>query len=702
MFRSPRVAIIGLLALAGQIAGANLALAQGPLDPEPFLRSWIPTAAVWSRDGESIAYLRSGYTGRDVTVYSVVEGKETVVYSYEKQDVDVDLTRVTGRYYAGPPPIRWTTDDDRVLFLEGKEVVSVAPRGGKPDTVFSAATLGELVELSPDARHISFIQQGDIWVQPLAGGKPRRLTQNQRFLVSEGSDRFARLLQWPLWSPDSRKISFLSPMANGWRVGIASVDGTGTAWIVPHEDIAGLTVVQWSPDSRHLAISRLNSDFQRKELMVAPASGDWVRTIWTDSDDRWVDHNINPGFGVSWAPNGERLAFLSNRSGWRHVYLADINGDAVRSVTDGEYDVYSVRWLPDGQHLIVTSNRGHWQQRHPWRVSVADGEAVRLTSEPGVYHIQDLSPDGSRLALTANLPGSLPSLVITDATAAGDKKVLASAKTQGLSETDVANVEAVSFPSKDGTTVHAVLITPKGMRRDGRHPALVNMYGGWGQRAQLQGASAYHNYLTANGIVVLIVDPRGSEGYGEEFAKGLYRDAGGKQSEDLVAAAAFLRTLPFIDPAGVGIHGHSFSGWLTMWTLIHSPDAFNAGIAGAQSGWARADIGQMYSTYWSIRLGLPHQPDHLLEERNPILHAERVKAPVLIVHGTKDINVPIAASERMVKALIAAKKDFEYMVYPGEPHGWTRFDTNVDFYRRTVRFLNRHLRHDQDRQHSGH
>ena len=372
--------------------------------------------------------------------------------------------------------------------------------------------------------------------------------------------------------------------------------------------------------------------------------------------------------------------------------MAAVGGTEARRLTEGDFDLFSLRWRPGGSELLLTGNRGDLQQRLAYRVPVAGGPMVPITSRPGTYSIDEVSSDGARAVVHFSGPGTLPEFLLVDLPSQTQPVLVAATRAPDLAPGDLANVEAVAFRSNDGSQVRAVLITPKGMRRDVRHPALVNMYGGWGQRAALQGASAHHNYLVKNGYLVLVVDPRGSEGYGETFAKGLYRDAGGKQSEDLAAAAAYLRTQPFVDPNGVAIHGHSYSGWLALWTMIHSPDAFNAGIAGAQSGWSVNDATRSYGTYSVIRWGLPHEADNQLSARNPALQIARLKAPVFIVHGTADINVPISTSERVVKALIAARKEFDYMVYPGEPHGWSRFDTNVDFYKRTVSFLNRHLR----------
>lgn len=664
-------------------------LAQGLTDPKTYLREKTPGDAVWSPDGQYLAYTAAGLTGADLYLYAVGDQHTTTLFSSAREDTEINTTTSTGRYYPGAKGLRWSGDAKRLFLTEGKNIVAVSPRDGERELLLSAELLGDLVELSPDHRLISFIRDGDIWVQAVEGGSPRRVTHGQGFLSGSTGGRFGRLLQWPPWSPDSKKIAFLSPIQNGWQVGVASVDSGGTSWIIPEDDWVGLLSLDWSPDAQYLAISNLGHGYRRKELMVASASGEWVRSIWVDTDEKWVDHNINPSFKVSWSPDGRQITFISNRTGWRHIYISDIDGREVKQITDGEYEVYTQQWLPNGNDLLAITSRGHLQQRMPWIIPARGRPAVRLADKPGVYAVEAVSPDGERIAFEFTGPGQLSSLVLVDV-AGGEPTELYNSRPDGLVDEDVPHVEAVTFPSDDGVMVPAVLVTRKDLDRSRRHPAIVNMYGGWGQRALLARPSSYFNFMVNNGYVVLVVDPRGSDGYGDAYAKGLHHDAGGQQSDDLEAAAEYLASLPFVDPRGIGIQGHSYSGYLAVQTLVHNPDAFAAGIAGAPFGWD-PDMAR-FDPYFSIRFGNPREAEDLQRERNPITNIGDLRAPLLILMGTEDINVAPVEVERLVKGLITAGKDFDYMVYPGEPHSWRRFDTNVDYYKRCLRFFDRHLR----------
>jgi dipeptidyl-peptidase-4 len=260
----------------------------------------------------------------------------------------------------------------------------------------------------------------------------------------------------------------------------------------------------------------------------------------------------------------------------------------------------------------------------------------------------------------------------------------------------MAHMEAVAFESADGTKVPAVLITSKGLRTDEKHPALVHMYGGWGQMASLGWGllfkSTLFNYLASRGYVILIVDPRGSEGYGDAYAKGLYREGGGKQAEDLVAGAQYLAGLGYVDPQGIGIFGHSYGAYLAVQTMLRAPGVFAAGVPMAGVfDWATG-LGPGYGTYIRIRFGTPDETPNLLHERSPFHNIEGLEGALLVVHGSADFNAPIACSDALVNALLKAGKEFEYMVYPGEPHSWVKPEVHRDFFLRMERFLDAYLR----------
>jgi dipeptidyl aminopeptidase/acylaminoacyl peptidase len=650
----------------------------------------VPSAVSWSPDGQWLAHQVTGATGSEIHFYDVEGNTDRIA----AEDI------APFRLYKDLPDLRWQAEGPRLIFKAGLDYQIVSPAGEKPQVYFAASLLGDLSSLSPDLAWGNFIREGNIWVQHLESGRAYSITRHEGLLASSG-DLFSRLQQHPQWSPDSRWIAYLRPMAQGYKAALVSVRTGEQLNIVPDEDIWPFTVITWAPDSRRVALSRLSTNFCRKALSIYSLETQEERLIWEDRDDKWVDHNIRPGFDVAWNDDSRRIAFLSNRTGWRHLYLADVERGEVRLLTSGDFDCFWCGWQPGRGQITFVSNEDHHQTRRMWIVSAEGGQRRAVTQERGLctggWFLRQAffawSPDGERVAHIFGEPGILPELRITALDGSSAERVYTSRPT-GISDTAIAHAEAVSFTGADELEVPAVLITPPGLDRSRQHPALVFAYGGWDQEAQLGWEFApkniIFNYLAGQGFVCLLIDPRGSEGYGDAHSKAQFREGGRKQCDDVAAAADFLRGLGYIAPDGIGLFGYSYGGYLVLQTMIRVPEAFAAGVAmAAVSEWATYSG---YSTFANIRFGLPDEEPNPLYERSPVYHVQQLKGALLVVHGKEDFNVPVASAEALVSALMRAGKTFEYMVYPGEGHVWTQPHTIRDFLMRIERFLNMHLR----------
>jgi dipeptidyl-peptidase-4 len=667
------------------------------LELETALKLNTPSAVAWSPDGQYIAYQVTGGAGSEIYLYSVVDKTTTTLVPHIPPY----------RYYKDTVDLRWTSDGQRVVYTTGRDFYTIRLTGGEPELLISGTLAGELVQLSPRQDKISFIRDGELWIQDVAGGLPRQLTRGERFLADD-SDLFRRLYQWPQWSPDEAMIVYLAPTERSVKVVLISIEGEEMGHVVPEEDIWGQTHTVWSPDGRRIAVSRLSHDFRHKRLTIYDVERGTERELWLDSDDRWVDHNVNASFKVAWSHDGDRIAFLSNRDGWRHLYVAAVDTGDVRQMTDGDYELFWCGWSPDDEEILYISSQGHRQQWLQWAVPADDGPARQLVTGPGscssAYLLRSLkgapaqpSPDGKKLVYSFSDPDEPFGLWMmeTRGPAPRSKPIqVYSGLPEGMDAANWAHMEAVTFQSADGTIVPAALVTPHALRTDREHPALVHMYGGWGQMATLGWGllfkSTLFNYLANQGYVILIVDPRGSEGYGDAYAKALYREGGGVQVQDLVAGARYLAGLGYVDPESIGIFGHSYGAYLAVQTMVQAPDVFAAGIALAGVfDWATYGG---YGTYTRIRFGTPDDSPNLLRARSVIEHVGALEGALLVVHGSGDFNAPIAGSEALVNALLKAGKEFDYMVYPGEPHSWVKPEVHRDFFARTERFLDRYLR----------
>jgi dipeptidyl aminopeptidase/acylaminoacyl peptidase len=258
----------------------------------------------------------------------------------------------------------------------------------------------------------------------------------------------------------------------------------------------------------------------------------------------------------------------------------------------------------------------------------------------------------------------------------------------------------VRYPSPDGQSVPAWLFVPAGLDRAQRHPAIVWVHGdgitqnfdGWHTRRDYAVYYSFHQYLAQRGYVVLAVDYRGSIGYGREWRQGHYRDLGGKDYEDVAAAVPYLGSLGYVDTARVGIWGLSYGGFMALQALTVTPELFRSAIdvAGVQD-WRYwyADPG---GPWIRGRMGTPEENGALYDRLSPVNQVARITRPLLVLHGTADVNVPFLESVRLLDAAVKAGKDVEFMMYPGEFHYFQRAHVLRDAWARVERFFDRHLR----------
>lgn len=473
------------------------------------------------------------------------------------------------------------------------------------------------------------------------------------------------------------------------------MQGAAPLNILAEEDIWSFVTVTWSPDSSKLAISRLSKDYKRKQLSVYDLATREQATLWKDRDDRWVDHNIHPEYDVAWAQDGRQLAFLSNRDGWRHLYVADTESGQVQQLTQGEFECYWCGWSPDDSRIAYVSSENHPQERLLYVCATDGSDKQQIIRRSGLclggWYLRQAnvawSPDGERIAHVFSGPEEATGLYVSE-TMGHSNRVYNPLPPQMRPE-QVVRLEPIRFHSADGLEIPAVLMTDPALDRSCQHPALVFAYGAWDQEAPLGWEFATKNmmlnYLAQNGFVVLLVDPRGSEGYGDAHAKGQYLEGGGKQCDDLAAAAQYLAGTGFVQPEGIALFGYSYGGYMVFQTMLHAPGIFAAGMAMAPVAEWGAYSG--YSTYAAIRFGTPDDIPNLLYERSPVYHLHKLKGKILLLHGSEDFNVPLASSEALVRGMLRAGTEFEYMVYPDEGHVWTKPETIRDVCLRMERFL---------------
>jgi dipeptidyl-peptidase-4 len=585
---------------------------------------------------------------------------------------------------------------------------------------------------SPHSHYVSFVRDQNLYVIDLADGRERAVTRDGGGLVSYGMAEFIAQEEmdrdtgyW--WSPDERRIVLErmdeSPVAEierfeiqatGARVVRQRYPATGAANARTTLLVADLAAdsrqdldlgtgdyylprVDWFPDSRGIAVQRQSRDQKTLELMRFDALSGRGHTLITERSEHWVPLHHELTFLLKQA----QFIWASSRDGFQHLYLYANDGKLIRQLTSGEYMVLgespegAVRAVDErARRVFFTANLASPLERQLYSVSLDAPVAPRRISKDAGWHGIDMSVDARVYVDTFSSVSTPRNVSLRDASGALLTELLPNKIAAGHPyapyAAEHATAEFGSIPAADGQQMYYRLLKPKTLEPGRRYPVLVDVYGGPGvQRVTNTWGSLFHQYLVQQGYVVFMLDNRGSGMRGTRFETALGGRMGHVEVEDQVKGVEFLRGQSYVDPARIGIFGWSYGGYMTLMCLMQAPDAFAAGIAGAPvTDWA------LYDTHYTERyLSTPQANAAGYEAITVLNYVEKLRRPLLLVHGMADDNVLFANSTALMKKLQDLQKPFDLMTYPGGKHGLIRqAGPGLHASANIVRFFDRELK----------
>ncbi len=447
----------------------------------------------------------------------------------------------------------------------------------------------------------------------------------------------------------------------------------------------------WNEEGTRLALAVASADHKDRWLAVVDGAGGALTPLERQSDPAWIGDRFGD-FG--WMRDGATLWFLSEESGWAHLYLRPLAG-ARRALTGGAFEVDEPRLARDGKSFLVVANREHPGVREVYRVDAASGELTRLTQLDGFARALP-SPDEKQLLITWSGIASPPELYLQPARPGAPPKRLTRTVSPEFEAVAWTLPEVVAYPSRHGAgEIWSRVYRPPGWSPERRYPAVVFLHGaGYLQNAH-KGWSWYarefmfHTLLARRGVVVLDLDYRASAGYGRAWRTAIYRQMGAPELEDVADGVAWLAATQGVDPARVGVYGGSYGGFLTLMAMFKQPELFAAGAALRPV----TDWTHYHASFTAPILNTPGLDPEAYRASSPIEHAAGLAKPLLICHGMVDDNVLFSDSVRLVQRLIELGKTehFETAIYPVEPHAFTEPASWLDEYKRIWRLFERTL-----------
>jgi dipeptidyl aminopeptidase/acylaminoacyl peptidase len=444
--------------------------------------------------------------------------------------------------------------------------------------------------------------------------------------------------------------------------------------------------------TRAVMLARATDNKDRWILSLDPATGK-TRTLFTDHDDAWLG---GPGGQtLGWLKNGNDIYFVSEKDGYAHLYTVGVEGDSVKQLTSGKFEVTSVELSNDGRQFYLTTSEVDPGERQFYSMSVDGGARTRITKESG-WHRVVLSPDEKSIADVYSYTNKPPELYIGDNRAdnrGAAMKKLTSSPAKDFADYAWTDVPEVKVPARDGAMIPAHFYKPANYRRGG--PAVVFVHGaGYTQNVGKFFSQSYtheylfHHLLMEHGYMVLDMDYRASSGYGRDWRTAIYRHMGGKDLEDNVDGAKWL-VEQGADPKRIGLYGGSYGGFITLMAMFTTPDVFAAGAAlRPVTDWAHYNHG-----YTSNILNNPQKDEEAYRKSSPIYYADGLKGALLICHGMVDTNVFFQDSVRLVQRLIELHKDnWSIAPYPIEDHGFQHPSSWADEYKRIFQLFETNLK----------
>jgi dipeptidyl aminopeptidase/acylaminoacyl peptidase len=694
-----------LLVVTAALVGSAFAQAKSHLTIEQLIDIKHPSSPVWSPDGQQVAFIWDRAGVSNVYLSHLDGAQPRALTSYSDGSIRKTFISADGKF---------------VYFVRNGDLWKVADSGGEPKTAWSTPPGDGDLAPSPDHTRVALTRKG-------AGGEGsdliiRSLSNSTETKVAHDNVSISD----PAWSPDGSQICYIggattiahdsSPSYSGAKLiyanpeyvpgvlfAVASSGGTP----VPIGTKGEYGAYSWI-DSSRIVFARQSNQFKTRTIYVADVKDGKLKAIHEDNEEKfWSLPDWETGTEPLPSPDGRWIAFLSDTDGWDHIYVIPSAGGTPVQITKGHFEAWRPAWSHDSTRIAFDAN----EPDHPGdrRLGIATlgsdpahATIAYITEGRGTNVEPFWSPDDKRLVYQHTDTRNSADIFVVDGKASAKPVRVGDSMPAGVDRSEFVEPEFVHFPGPDGQSVPAWLFVPKNLDHSKKHPAIIWIHGdginqnydGWHVQRNYAVYYSMHQYLLQQGYVVIAPDYRGSIGYGREWRNGVYMDVGGNDAKDAWMAANYLKGLSYVDSDRIGVWGLSYGGFFTLIAMTDQPTLFRCGIDVAGVVDYEMYYNDPYHGDWTeSRIGTPGQNPKVYANASPISHIDRLARPLLVLHGTADVNVPFIESVWLVDEVLKKNKGdlLTFMMYPGEFHYFTREHVLRDAWHRVDEFFAMHL-----------
>jgi dipeptidyl-peptidase 4 len=540
-------------------------------------------------------------------------------------------------------------DNYNLFVSDGKNTTQVTNDGSK-----------DIVYASSVHRDEFGISKGTFWSN---NGKQLAFYRMDQSMVTDYP-----IIDWTTTPATATSIKY--PMAGDKShhvtVGVFNPQTQATVYLQTGEPAEQyLTNIAWSPDDKYIFIAILNREQNHMKLNQYDAStGVFVRTLFEETDEKYVEPLVPMLFLKN---NPSQFIWQSNRDGWNHLYLYEIDGKLLKQLTKGTWEVTDVKGFDaKGDNLFYTSTQESPITRNLYVLNLRTGVSKRITQGVG-SHTTQVSTTGNTVIDNFSSTDVPRTVRILDAKSLKNKTVFTAPNP--LADYALGQMSIFTVPSTNGTPLYCRMYKPLNFDSTKKYPVIAYWYGG--PHVQLitnswnGGASDYwFQYMAERGYVVFSLDPRGSDNRGRAFEQAIFRHAGDAQMEDLMSGLGFLTNQRYVNKDRMGLFGWSYGGFMTVDFMLTHPTVFKAAVAGGPvTDWRYYEI--MYGERY---MDTPQENTEGYAATDLTKKIQNLKGKLLLIHGLQDPVVVQQHSVRLVRAAIDKNVQVDYMIYPGHEH----------------------------------
>jgi len=631
-------------------------------------------------------------------------------------ELNLFFTKQNEKALTSMPFVNWSSADE-FYFWSGPKYYSFNLKFNKLTKVNSISDGASEQTLSPNKKLVAYTKENNLFLN---------LSDNQ--IVQITADRDTNIVNGQsvhrnefginggiFWSPNNNYIAFYRmdqtmvtdypivdltytparlkyikyPMAGQTShhvtVGIYEIKSGKTIWLKTGEPLEQyLTNLAWSPDEKFLFIAHLNRDqnhMQMKKYDIT--TGDVIKTLFEEKDNEYVEP-LNP---IVFLPkSNDKFIWESQRDGYNHIYLYDVEGNLIKQVTDGNWVVTSFNGFDkSGKNIFISATKESPLERHFYRVNIDNGKMERLTKDTGMHNVIPSSSTEyfidtysnvttPRLINLLNWKGELVRNLLTTDNPYKDFKL--------------GTTKLFSIKNDEGTELYCRMITPSNFDQTKKYPVIFYVYGGPHAQEVTNsfGMGRYFlwfNMMAQKGYIVFTLDNRGSSNRGLDFEQSIFRHLGTNEVKDQMAGVNYLKSLSYVDGNRLGVYGWSYGGFMTTSLMLRTNGTFKVGACGgAVIDWKFYEV--MYGERY---MDTPQSNPDGYKEASLLNYIVNLKGKLLLVHGTSDPTVVWQNTLSFAKKCSELNKPLDYYPYIGSGHGVGGKDALQLYYKITNYFL---------------